>query len=313
MSFHALGIDVGGTKIAAGRVTFPGGRVSARRLIPAEPGRGGSAVLADVERIARELQRETEQMGQSIGGIGLGICELVDREGRIASSNCIQWQGLAVSAQLGSLAPAVIEADVRAAAVGEALLGAGRSYGTFVYITIGTGISSCLMVEGQPYLGASGATGTMASSPLSVPCMDCGKVNEHTLEQIASGPALVTRFNALGGKAQSGQEVLAAARSGNSMAASVVGNAGQILGAQIGALINVLDPEAIVIGGGLGLSEGLFWEHLVRSAHEHIWAIHRRGIPILRAQTGPDAGWIGAAACAWRRFGGDEARLPRSR
>jgi glucokinase len=162
------------------------------------------------------------------------------------------------------------------------------------------------MIEGKPYLGATGATGTMASSPLSVRCEQCGKTNERTLEEIASGPALVARFRALGGEAQSGKDVLAAAKSGNSTAGLVVSSAAETLGGQIGSLVNVLDPEAIVIGGGLGLSEGLFGDHLTHSVRQHIWAAHRRDLPILRAATGVDAGWMGAAACAWRRFAGKE-------
>ena len=302
MSFHAIGIDVGGTKIAAGLASFPEGMIQVRETIPTHPARGGRAVLEDVVRLARELAGSPGRTRETpVAAIGLGICELVDREGRIASANCIQWIEEPVRQQLGAIAPVAIEADVRAAALAEALFGAGKSFGNFLYVTVGTGISCCLMLDGQPYLGARGATGTMASSALSVPCEKCGTVNTRTLEEIASGPALVTRFNDAGGRATSGQEVLAAAKSGEPSAERIITTASDALGSQVGLLINTLDPEAVVVGGGLGLSEGAYWEKFVAATRRHIWWEMQRGVPILRAATGGNAGWLGAAARAWKQ------------
>jgi len=291
-----MGLDVGGTKIAAGVASFPGGTVLARETIPTHAARGGRAVLEDLLRLARALG-ETQ-----VTAIGLGICELVNPEGRIASANCIQWLQEPVHEQLSAIAPTVIEADVRAAAFAEALFGAGKTFGNFLYVTVGTGISCCLMLDGQPYLGARGATGTMASSALSVPCENCGNVNSRTLEEIASGPALVARFNAAGGHATSGQDVLVAAESANSSATEIIKSASHALGSQVGLLVNTLDPEAVIVGGGLGLSEGAYWDEFVGATRRHIWWEMQRDIPILRAATGKDAGWLGAAARAWKKF-----------
>jgi glucokinase len=297
-----IGIDVGGTKIAAGVLAVPEGRPLARRLTPTLPTRGGRAVLDDVLRIARELADEATVLGHSVKALGVGLCELVDREGRIVSANCIQWLDQPVRDELSAIAPTTIEADVRAAALGEALFGSGKHFGTFLYVTIGTGISCCLMLDGKPYLGARGATGTMASSPLSVPCEKCGHTNLRTLEEIAAGPALVSRFNAAGGNVTRAQEVLAATAAGNPQAIDIVRSAAEALGSQIGLLVNVLDPEAVVIGGGLGLSEGLYSDQFVASTRRHIWSDVNREIPILRAAMGADAGWIGAAAKAWQEL-----------
>ena len=90
--FTALGIDVGGTKIAAGVVSFPEGRLGAQKVIPSEPARGGEAVLNDVVSVAEELIAGTTERCQKVKGIGIGICELVDPAGRIVSSNCVKWQ-----------------------------------------------------------------------------------------------------------------------------------------------------------------------------------------------------------------------------
>jgi glucokinase len=301
--FCAIGVDVGGTKIAAGLVTFPKGEVLERRQIPTLAARGGDAIFADVLRLCDELNVAARAGDQSINGIGIGICELVDLAENVVSENCVAWKAVPVRERLSKLAPTVIEADVRAAAVAEASFGAGRPFKQFLYVTVGTGISSCLVVDGKPFTGAHGATGTMASSPLSVRCDQCGHVSHQTLEEIASGPALVARFNQRRtAGAKSGQAVLAAVVAGDPEATDVVRSGGEALGATVGLLANVLDPEAVVVGGGLGLSEGLFWESFVASTRRHIYLEAYRNLPILRAATGPDAGLIGAAAAAWKKY-----------
>jgi len=293
-----IGIDVGGTKIAAGLLSPDDGRPLANRVISTRPQRGGRAVLDDVLQLTLSLVNEAAAQDATVAGIGLGLCELVDREGRIASANCIPWLELPVREELSSIAPAVIEADVRAAALSEARYGAGRTFETFLYVTVGTGIACCLMIEGRPYLGTHGATGTMASSPLSVPCEVCGHVSRRTLEEIAAGPALVQRFNAVQGNAETGRDVVAAAGAGNALATQVVRSASEALESQLGLLVNVLDPEAVIVGGGLGLSEGPFWDHFIAATRRHIWSGLHRDLPILKAATGTDAGWMGAAARA---------------
>ena len=204
--------------------------------------------------------------------------------------------------ELSCIAPTVIEADVRAAALAEALFGAGKAFHNFLYLTVGTGISCCLMLDGAPYPGARGASGTMASSPLAVPCEKCGHIGRRSLEEIASGPALVTRFCAAGGSATSAQEVIAAVAVGNAAARQVVESASEALGSQTGVLVSTLDPEAVIVGGGLGLSDGPYWENFVAATRRYIWSDVHRDLPILRAATGKNAGWIGAAAKAGQHF-----------
>ena len=301
-SFTTHGVVVGGTKVAAGVVTFPDGRIHARRQIPTRPERGGDAALGDVLELATALAVEAQSQNLNIDGIGVGICELVSRSGEIVSANCLPWQGEDVREGLSIVAPTVIEADVRAAALAEAMFGAGKLQSSFVYITVGTGISSCLVLEGRPFTGARGVTGSCASSPLPHLSQPWDAGTAATLEQIASGPALVARFNQLHGQARSGHEVLTEAKAGNPCALSVVRSAGEALGATIAWLVNVLDPELVIIGGGLGLSEGPFWESMEKSAREHIYSDLHRQLPIVRATTGADAGLIGAAAVAWKRI-----------
>lgn len=297
-----LGIDVGGTKIAAGLVQFPNGEVLAERSIPTNSAQGGPAVLDRIVRLAETLAAEARARGQTIFIIGLGLCELVDPTGRIFSHNCLNFTEPDIRARLAHLSPLVVEADVRAGALAEAMFGAGRAYRIFLYVSVGTGIASCLMLDGAPYLGARGATGTMASSPIRVPCERCGHISRQTLEEIASGRGLVARYNRLKpGSAKTGQEVLAAAVAGDDEGMRVVQTASEALESAVGLLVNVLDPEAVVVGGGLGLSEGPFWDGFIASTRKHIWSEVHRNLPILRAQTGVRAGFMGAAAAAWKK------------
>ena len=295
-AFTVLGIDVGGTKIAAGVVEFPLGQVVAEQTLPTQPERGSEAVLSDVVRVAESLAGK-----RSVQHIGIGLCELVDPSGKILSQSCISWDPAEVCRRLAHLGPVTLEADVRAAARAEAVFGAGRSYRIFLYVTIGTGISCCLMLDGAPYLGARGATGTMASSPLAVACETCGHVNRRTLEQIASGPALVARYTQLRpNAAATAHDVITAATRGDRDAAMIVQSAADALGSVLGLLINALDPEAVIVGGGLGSTEGLYWETLLASTRRHIWSDVNRDLPIVHALTGPRAGIIGAALAAWK-------------
>ena len=301
--FCAIGVDVGGTKIAAGLVTFPNGEVHGRQQVPTAPTHGGEAVFVTVRRLCEELVVVARSLNQHVDGIGIGICELVDRAGNVASENCVAWKSLPVRERLSKLAPTVIEADVRAAALAEARFGAGKPFKQFLHVTVGTGISCCLVLDGQPFTGAHGATGTMASSTWETVCEQCGHVGQRTLEEIASGPALVARYNRrCAAGAKTGQTVLVAAVAGDREAAEIVRSAGEALGSSVGLLVNVLDPEAVVLGGGLGLSGGLYWESFLASTRRHIWSDVYRDLPILQAATGLDAGLIGAAAAARKQI-----------
>lgn len=301
----SIGIDVGGTKIAAGLVEFPSGRLLARRLIATEPARGGEAVLEETLALARELLREAAREKVKLLGIGLGVAELVDPEGKVTSSQTISWRGLPVRERLSEFAPAVVESDVRAAAMAEAKFGAGRPFRVFASVVVGTGISYSLVLDGHPYAGARGNALILSSGTQTFPCPNCGQEFDFVLEEFTSGPALVRRYNdQSAAKVSSAPEVLAAAQAGTPEAVEVVESAGRAVGNGLGHLVNVLDPEALVIGGGLGLAGGLYWESMVASARRHIWSETNRDLPILPAALGTDAGVIGAAAYAWLRFGG---------
>ena len=299
----AIGLDVGGTKIAAGVVTFPSGAVLCRRTIPTLASRGGRAVLDDTLALAKELKVEAARRGLELLGIGVGVPELVDPEGNVTSEHSLSgWVGDRVRSALSSLAPTVVESDVRAGALSESMFGAGQAYRLFVYVTVGTGISSTLVQDGAPLAGARGNALIMASSPFTLTCSSCGMVQIPILEEYASGPALVARYNRESGQElRRGEEVMVAAAAGEAAAIGIVRSAGEALGNSVGFLVNVMDPEAIIVGGGLGSADGLYWDSFVASARDHIWAENSRGLPILHAAFGADSGLIGAAAKVFQR------------
>jgi glucokinase len=294
----AIGLDIGGTKIAAGVVLWPSGEILRRTVIPTKPRQGGEEVLKDTCDLARQLYDWARAERIEVAGIGAGVAELVDPEGNVTSSCTIDWRDRPVQQRLSAIAPAQVESDVRAAAVGEAIFGAGRGHRLFVYITVGTGISYCLVRDAQPFKGARGNAIVMASSPLSTVCTHCGVRLRPVLEEFASGPAIAKRFAQArpGEPTESCEQVFRAAADGNQDAVAILTSAGEALGVSAAFLVNVLDPEMIVVGGGLGTAGGLYWDAFERSCREHIFADNTRGLGIVLAGLGVDAGFVGAAA-----------------
>jgi glucokinase len=261
----ALGLDVGGTKIAAARVDVATGAVlaGARRLATA-PSRGSDVVLADCRALVEELG------GEAVEAVGLSLCELVDPEGRVRSAETVDWRGADLRSTFD-----VVESDVRAAALAEARFGAGRSSPDFLYVSVGSGISHCLMTDGRPRLGVRGsAIGTGA--PL--------------VERWSGGLALAR----LSGHATA-EEALA-----DPAAAGVVEEGARRLGAVLAALVNALDPGAMVIGGGLGLADA-YRARVEAVLRAEIYDPDARGLPVLPAALGADAPVIGAALAAAAR------------
>jgi glucokinase len=266
----ALGLDVGGTKIAAARVDVETGAILAARRIPTRAERGPAAVLADCRALAWELAA-----GGEVACVGLAVCELVDPQGRVRSAETVDWRDTDLAAAFAEIAPATVESDVRAAAIAEARLGAGRGEPDFLYVSVGSGISHCLMAAGSPRVGVRGsAIGTGA--PL--------------VERWSSGLALARRSGH-----RSAESALA-----DPAAEPVVADGARRLGLVLAGLVNALDPGAVVIGGGLGLHDG-YRERVAAAMREEVYDPDARGLPVLPAELGADAPVIGAALVSTRR------------
>jgi glucokinase len=297
----AIGLDIGGTKIAAGVVLWPSGVVLRRTVVPTKPARGGDAVLSDTLDLATELRDWAHEENIEVLGIGAGVAELVDCDGNVTSSCTIQWRAVPVQQRLSAIAPAQVDSDVRAAAVGEATFGAGRGNRLFVYVTVGTGISYCMVQDGRPFKGANGNAIMMASAPLTTTCTHCGVKLRPVLEEFASGPAIAKRFSQA--REAEGlretwtcEDVFRASSKGDTAATEILTSAGEALGVGTAFLVNVLDPAMIVVGGGLGLAGGLYWDTFLQACREHIFADNSSSLPIVTAELGADAGLVGAAA-----------------
>jgi glucokinase len=298
---RAIGIDVGGTKIAGGVVDVGSGSIHARAEIPTRAERGGERVLDDVVAIASRLADETRR-GPIPERLGVAVCELVDPSGGITSAQTLDWRHLDVIGALAGVGSATIASDVRAGAAAEARLGAGRGVDPFVYVSVGTGVSSTLVLAGEPFAGRHGSALVAASGTFSTTCPACGEPVEVVPEDIASGLGMVRRMRARrpDGSFDRAEEVLAAADAGDHEARTIVDEGGRMLGTIVAGLINVLDPEVVVIGGGLGLAAGRYRDGFEASLRKHVWAPTSRSTPVLDAALGADAVLIGAAlaACA---------------
>lgn len=301
---HYIGIDIGGTKIAVGLVCFPfrGCQdVLMKQVYPTRPERGSLEILEDCLQFAWQMIEKASVY--DVAGIGIGVPELVDLEGNVTSCNTLDWRKIPVQSLFSQIAPSVVESDVRAGALAEALFGAGKPYRVIVYMTIGTGISHTLVTDGTPYAGARGNALICASSPLTTICEFCGHRLDPILDYYAAGPALVKRYNSRSNQvAKDAKDVFEKATRGDALALEILNTAGEAVGTVAGFLINVLDPQALIIGGGIGLAGGEYWDSLVRSTREHIWADNTRALPILRAELGIDAGLVGAAVSAAQKF-----------
>jgi glucokinase len=307
-----IGIDVGGTKIAAAAVDPIDGSLAHRREIPTRAERDASQVLEDIARLAELVAADVQSNGGDVESIGIGVPEIVDAQGHIRSAYLLDWTAFPLAERLVGampaspggpaghgiveISPVVFTSDVRAAALAEATFGVGGPYRLFVYVSVGTGISSTLVQDGVPLAGARGGAVVLSTAPVSVPCRDCGEWSEFVLEDYASGAALARRYaSSTGTDVATAEAVIAAANAGEPAATEVIDSAARALGSAIGWLVNIIDPEAVVIGGGLGLAPGRFHDRLVAATREHVWNPAARDLPILPAALGADAGLIGAA------------------
>jgi len=308
---RVIAVDVGGSKIAAGLVDVATGAVSDRRHAPTAASRGGKAVLADVVRLVTELSRIAGKDAAAAGdtAIGIAVAELVDLRGRIQSEQTIAWSGVdLVEAVSTAGGPVVVSSDVRAGALAEARLGAGASTDPFVYVSVGSGISSTLVIEGRPYAGARGNAIVAASGAFTHDCPACAEAVRVVPEDVASGHGMVVRFGQMspGTIVEGVADIAAAAAAGDVEASTVLRQGGHMLGVIVARLVDLLDPEAVVIGGGLGLGLGfddageprVYHEAFMSAVRSHIWAENGRQVPIVPAALGVDAVLIGAAVAA---------------
>lgn len=291
MTFY-LGIDIGGTKIAAGLVTAEG-RVLRSACVPT-PLTGGSSILDAALTLAREMTG-----ADTLAAIGVGTGGQVDaaRGVIVSATNLLPgWAGTDVAGAFQEAfgLPCFVDNDVNALAVGEARLGAGRGKSSVLFLALGTGVGGAWVRDGQVHHGATWTGGEFGHLYLTA----TEDAPRRTLEDWASGPGLARTYFEMTGQAATGEEIARiAAQDPLGGAAQAIARTGEALGFGLASLANALDPELIVIGGGLA-SLG---EALLGPARQ---VLTRYGLPgparcpVVVAALGAEASLVGAACLA---------------
>lgn len=313
-----VGVDLGGTNIVVGLVPIEGGEVQALHTLPTEAQRGPKFVVDRiVEMIETSISKVLADSGgtrDKIAGVGIGSPGPLDRKtGIVINTPNLGWRNFPLRDLIsnGVGFPATLDNDANCATYGEWWLGAGRrEVQTLVGVTLGTGIGGGIVLNGEIYHGASDAAGEIGHMTIDSNGRRCKCGNYGCLEAYASGPAIALRAvegmevgaettlgDLVGGKLDqiTAATVFEAAAEGDAFAEEVVKDTARFLGAGVANLINILNPEMIVIAGG------------VTRAGEHLFAplraeVRRRAFKsaeehcrIVPAELPGTAGVVGAA------------------
>lgn len=323
---HLIGVDLGGTKTAAG-VVSSSGEVLVSETIPTLNRAGGEAVLDATATLVSGLVERAAGAGLTVSGVGVGSAGVIDAAaGTVVSATdaILGWTGTKLAAGLSARVGLPVRAvnDVHAHALGEAWLGAAAATDSSLMVAFGTGVGGSFVLNGSPLLGhrfVGGHVGHFAS-PYAVedgrplPCV-CGRFGH--VEAVASGPAIhqaYLRFGGLASEAADTRAVFALAQGihGAAGTADVPAPAGAAHGAVIaaaraavelganaagqalGGLINVLDPEVVVVSGGLADAGELWWKPMEAALRQELLA-PLASVPVVRATLGNTAAIVGAA------------------
>jgi glucokinase len=315
-----LGVDIGGTKVAAGLVNSAGEIVAKTRVSMNALGSAAQAMDCVHQAIDKALALSPAR--EKVSAIGLSSPGPLDPHTGIVlhTPNLPCWINFALRRNVEQRygLPVRLDNDANAAGLAEATWGAGAGYNSVFYVTIGTGVGTAIILDGQVLYGRTGtaAEGGHMTIDFRAP-VRCGCGKHGCLESMASGPAMALRAQAaVSNNGASGAALLAladgeigditaefvvkASRAKDPLARKVVQETVDLLTIWLGNVVDLLEPEVIVIGGGLG-SQITDWYETMRSGLPK-WSINTRAseIPILPAKYGADAGIAGSAAL-WLR------------
>ena len=297
MSRVAIGVDIGGTKIAVGAVDAAG-TVQARRTIATDVEAGFDAGLARLARAIDETMAEAGVDPAALAGIGLGCPGPFDEaSGRIQNFYTLPgWEGNDIVSPLAARfgRPVRLVNDADAALLGEALAGAARGARIAVMLTVGTGIGGAALIDGAILRGARGEhpeIGHLIVDPAGPECY-CG--SRGCIEALAAGPALA-RAGAEHGYTDA-EAVFAAAEAGEEPARAIVARSAQAMETGVWSLIHAFLPEVLLIGGGMGERHFTLYRGAAERAIARAVLAPEGAIRVVKAALGNDAGMVGAAA-----------------
>jgi len=311
---QAVGIDVGGTKTAALRVRADG-EILAREVLPT-PAHDMQATLDTMIEAAHTV------LSPEVRAVGVGAAGLVEAgSGRLTFAPNLAWRNAPLADHIWQTLglPAVADNDNNAAAWGEFRVGAARGREHVLFVGVGTGIGGGIISGGRLLRGAHGFAGEVGHVVVDPNGPLCGCGNHGCWEQVASGHALtragrdaarqhpqsmIARMCGGDPAKVSGPLVTDAARGGDPVARGILARVGERLGQGLAGLANVLDPEIVVVGGGVVAAGDWLLEPAREVFSRSIEApAHRPAVPIVPASLGNDAGAVGAALLALEGLG----------
>ena len=305
--------DLGGTHLRVASVDR-NGKISCRQMQPTPQAEKPTEIVHALIHAVRECEGEIAELGGAISAVSIAVPGTVNvAEGVVVKApNVPSLDGFRLGAALESELewPVILENDANAAAIGEMWQGAGQGHGTIICVTLGTGVGGGIILDGKLWRGANGSAaeiGHIGVDPFGgVPCT-CG--SRGCLEVYASATAIarMTREarprypNSVLHNTEdlTSEKVYQAGKEGDELAIEVFRQMGVYLGIGLASLINVLDPEIVVIGGGLSNGWELFEKDMHQQILERAFPIPARCVKIVRAECGDDAGLLGAARLAF--------------
>lgn len=291
------GIDLGGTKIEGIILegSFPAPRIVHRLRVPTEAAGGYDHVIGQVALLLSRLREASGLASPETIGIGTpGIT--VPRTGLLKNSNTLCLNGRALSSDLESLLGSSVRLanDANCCALAEATLGAAKGARVVFGIILGTGVGGGIVVGGELIPGLHGIAGEWGHNPLcgeTAPCY-CGRSG--CLETVCSGPALERYFAARSGRSLRMPEIVRCAEAGDADATATLDRLREKFAEALGSVINLLDPDAVVIGGGVGNIDLLYGEETRSSVARRLFNDCFE-TPLLKPLLGDSAGVFGAA------------------
>jgi predicted NBD/HSP70 family sugar kinase len=290
------GLDLGGTKIEGAIIDPERPDVALHRLrLPTESSRGYDHIVAQIGRVVTQLEAESGLKRPDVIGVGTpGASE--PSTGLLKNSNttCLNGRPLAADLSAHLQVKARLANDANCCALAEATLGSARGRAVVMGLILGTGVGGGIVVNGQVVEGCHGIAGEWGHNPINGETAACYCGRKGCVETVISGPALERFYRSQGGEPIRLPEITQRAKAGETLALATLARLRDKFGEAIAAVINILDPDAIVIGGGVGNLDLLYEEETRAAILRHLFNPELR-TELLRPALGDSAGVFGAA------------------